>query len=274
MIRAAGLELLVHADDDAGARGCSGSRQVELDLPALVGALSRRLHDAGVPTSTERAADFAHALTLVRPVTPAPAVLDCAGRVRVRAGAQVERVRRGVLLACSAIRRGRRRRARRRASTVPAPPDDRPKPERDQARRDALQAPDAAAAERPTAPRRARRARESAPRSRCRWRWPARRSSARAKQLRRARAAGARAAVPADVAACASRPRCDAPGAAQQTATASASTCAARCARACAPAATRSAWRAGAGASRAGGWCCCATSPGRWSPTRAPTCSS
>ncbi len=35
-----------------------------------------------------------------------------------------------------------------------------------------------------------------------------------------------------------------------------------------------SASRVGAGASRAGGSCCCATSPARWSRTRAPTCSS
>jgi len=46
-----------------------GVEQLELDLPALVGALSRRLREAGVPTTTARAADFAHALTLVRPMT-------------------------------------------------------------------------------------------------------------------------------------------------------------------------------------------------------------
>ncbi len=39
-----------------------------LDLPALAGAFSRRLHDAGVPSSAERSAQFAHALTLVAPV--------------------------------------------------------------------------------------------------------------------------------------------------------------------------------------------------------------
>jgi uncharacterized protein len=38
---------------------------VELDLAPLVGAFGRRLHDAGVPVSTERAARFAAALTLV-----------------------------------------------------------------------------------------------------------------------------------------------------------------------------------------------------------------
>ncbi len=41
---------------------------VELDLPALVGAFGRRLHEAGVPVSAERAGRFAQALTLVAPV--------------------------------------------------------------------------------------------------------------------------------------------------------------------------------------------------------------
>jgi uncharacterized protein with von Willebrand factor type A (vWA) domain len=44
-------------------------RTIELDLPALAGAFGRRLHDAGVPVSAERAARFAEALTLVRPVS-------------------------------------------------------------------------------------------------------------------------------------------------------------------------------------------------------------
>ena len=42
---------------------------ISLDLPALVGALSRRLHDAGLPVTPARAADVARALTLVRPVS-------------------------------------------------------------------------------------------------------------------------------------------------------------------------------------------------------------
>jgi uncharacterized protein len=42
---------------------------LELDLPPLAGALSRRLHDAGVPITPARAADFARALTLVKPLT-------------------------------------------------------------------------------------------------------------------------------------------------------------------------------------------------------------
>jgi uncharacterized protein len=42
---------------------------IELDLPAVVAAFSRRLHRAGVPMTAERAARFAQALTLVRPIT-------------------------------------------------------------------------------------------------------------------------------------------------------------------------------------------------------------
>ena len=46
-----------------------GVETLQLDLPALVGALSRRLHDAGLPVTPARAADVARALTLVRPVS-------------------------------------------------------------------------------------------------------------------------------------------------------------------------------------------------------------
>jgi uncharacterized protein len=46
-----------------------GVRTIHLDLPALAGAFSRRLRDRGVPVTAERAARFAHALTLVRPVS-------------------------------------------------------------------------------------------------------------------------------------------------------------------------------------------------------------
>jgi hypothetical protein len=45
-----------------------GVETIDLDLPPLVGALSRRLHEAGLPITPTRAADFARALTLVRPV--------------------------------------------------------------------------------------------------------------------------------------------------------------------------------------------------------------
>jgi uncharacterized protein with von Willebrand factor type A (vWA) domain len=46
-----------------------GVETIELDLPALAGALSRRLHDAGVPITPARSADVARALALVRPIT-------------------------------------------------------------------------------------------------------------------------------------------------------------------------------------------------------------
>ena len=40
---------------------------IELDLPRFVGALSRQLHDRGVPTAPGRSADLARSLALVRP---------------------------------------------------------------------------------------------------------------------------------------------------------------------------------------------------------------
>ena len=42
---------------------------IHLDLPPLAAALSRRLRDAGLPMTPERAGDFARALALVRPIT-------------------------------------------------------------------------------------------------------------------------------------------------------------------------------------------------------------
>jgi len=44
-----------------------GVETIHLDLPPLAGALSQRLHDAGVPVTPERSADFARSLALVRP---------------------------------------------------------------------------------------------------------------------------------------------------------------------------------------------------------------
>jgi uncharacterized protein with von Willebrand factor type A (vWA) domain len=42
---------------------------VELDVPALAASFGRRLHDAGLPTTAERSARFAEALSLVKPVS-------------------------------------------------------------------------------------------------------------------------------------------------------------------------------------------------------------
>ena len=55
---------------DAASSGATfGVETIELDLPPLAGALSRRLLDAGVPVTPARSADFARALALVRPVS-------------------------------------------------------------------------------------------------------------------------------------------------------------------------------------------------------------
>jgi uncharacterized protein len=42
---------------------------IHLDLPVLVGAFARRLHEAGVPMTPARSADLARALTLTRPIS-------------------------------------------------------------------------------------------------------------------------------------------------------------------------------------------------------------
>ncbi len=55
--------------DARGSGDAFGVETIHLDLPPLVGALGRRLHDAGVPVTPARSADFARALTLVRPLT-------------------------------------------------------------------------------------------------------------------------------------------------------------------------------------------------------------
>ena len=46
-----------------------GVETIYVDLPPFVGALSRRLHERGVPIDPGRAADLARALTLVAPIT-------------------------------------------------------------------------------------------------------------------------------------------------------------------------------------------------------------
>jgi hypothetical protein len=54
---------------DPGPQPAFGVETILLDLPPLAGTLTRRLHDAGLPTTPARAADLARALTLVRPVS-------------------------------------------------------------------------------------------------------------------------------------------------------------------------------------------------------------
>jgi uncharacterized protein with von Willebrand factor type A (vWA) domain len=46
-----------------------GVETIYLDLPPVVGAFSRRLHDAELPITPARSADFARALTLVKPIS-------------------------------------------------------------------------------------------------------------------------------------------------------------------------------------------------------------
>jgi uncharacterized protein with von Willebrand factor type A (vWA) domain len=46
-----------------------GVETIELDLPPLAAGFARRLHEAGVPMTPERAAGFARALAVVRPVS-------------------------------------------------------------------------------------------------------------------------------------------------------------------------------------------------------------
>jgi uncharacterized protein with von Willebrand factor type A (vWA) domain len=46
-----------------------GVETLVLDLPPLVGALGRRLRDAGLPVTPARSADFARALEVVRPIS-------------------------------------------------------------------------------------------------------------------------------------------------------------------------------------------------------------
>ena len=51
----------------AGPSAPFGVETIDLDLPPLAGALGQRLRDAGLPVTPERSAEFARALTLVRP---------------------------------------------------------------------------------------------------------------------------------------------------------------------------------------------------------------
>ena len=46
-----------------------GVETIELDLPSLAAGFTRRLHDAGLPMTPDRAAGFARALDVVRPVS-------------------------------------------------------------------------------------------------------------------------------------------------------------------------------------------------------------
>jgi hypothetical protein len=98
---------------------------VDLDLPALVGAFSRRLHDAGVPVSAERATRFAHSLTLVRPVARRR-LYWTARAVFVSDFAQVKAFD-AVFASVFGSDQGRESPVPEDARQVPAPPDERPR---------------------------------------------------------------------------------------------------------------------------------------------------
>ncbi|MEA2365444.1 MAG: uncharacterized protein QOI32_956 [Thermoleophilaceae bacterium] len=102
-------------------------RTIHLDLPAFVGAFSRRLHEAGVPTTAERAARFAQALTLVRPVSRRR-LYWTARAVLVSDSAQVKAFD-AVFSSVFGSRELRAAPAPEDLETVPAPPDERPAPE-------------------------------------------------------------------------------------------------------------------------------------------------
>ena len=55
--------------DAGGSQTAFGVETIHLDLPQLVGEIGRRLHDAGMPTTPARSAEFARALALVRPIS-------------------------------------------------------------------------------------------------------------------------------------------------------------------------------------------------------------
>ena len=117
VIRAAGLEELVRSGDR---HRRSGVETIELDLPAVAGALSRRLHEAGVPVTPAPLGRLRTRARAGPADQPAAAVLDgaCGARVRSRAGGGL---RRGLLLGL--------RRPRRRADGC-AWPEDAPRPPR------------------------------------------------------------------------------------------------------------------------------------------------
>jgi uncharacterized protein len=111
-----------------------GVETIHLDLPAVAGALSHRLRRAGLPVTSERAASFADALTLVEPITRRR-LYWTARAVFVSDSAHVKAFdsvfwsvfgRRGAHedseLAADEVR------------TVPTPPDDRPRSDREVAR--------------------------------------------------------------------------------------------------------------------------------------------
>jgi uncharacterized protein len=101
-----------------------GVETIELDLPALAGALGQRLRDVGVPVTPDRSSDFARALTLVRP-NSRRGLYWTARAVFVSDESQAaafDTVFRSIFDGGSSVQTARPEGA----ETVPAPPDERP----------------------------------------------------------------------------------------------------------------------------------------------------
>ena len=105
--------------------GAFGVETIDLDLPPLVGALSRRLHDAGLPVTPGDSAAFARALTLVRPIARRR-LYWTARAVFVSDPAQV-RAFDAVFFSVFGIAARAEDFDPEEARTVASPPDDRPK---------------------------------------------------------------------------------------------------------------------------------------------------
>ena len=114
--------------DEATPEAAFGVETIHLDLPAFVGAFSRRLYDAGVPMTPARSGDFARALTLVQPMTRRR-LYWTARAVAVSDPAQI-RIFDAVFFSVFGARRGGEEFDTQEARAVATPPDERAKTER------------------------------------------------------------------------------------------------------------------------------------------------
>ena len=249
---------------DAPANGVFGVETLHLDLPPLVGALSRLLRERGVAVTPERAASLARALTLVRPITRrrlywtvrAVFVTD---PTQVRAFDAVFLSVFGGVIGDDAAPTD--------AETTTSPPDDRRRREhatdRDADRQStsiSSSSPgDAKDEERPT--------------SRCRCSGRATTSSSAPRASTRSSRARSHSST-GSCRASGSRHPSGSRAATKRGVAGSASTCDGRSGGATEPVATRFASSGAGGVSRDAGLCCSATSRARWSPTPAHTSSS
>ena len=104
-------------------------RTIDLDLPALAGAFSQRLHRAGLPMTVDRGAGFARALTVVKPITRRR-LYWTARAVFVSDKAQVKTFD-SVFFSVFGTRSDPEPRRPEDAHVVPAPPDERPRSDRE-----------------------------------------------------------------------------------------------------------------------------------------------